>query len=285
MWAIIGGTGFGNFAEFYEAELLETNTPFGNCSSGLRRVKFNNQQIIFLPRHGIDYTLTPSLINYRANIFSLKKLGVSKILAISAVGSLNHKYKPGDLVIPNQYINFTYLRNHTFTGENIVGNISLANPVTEELIEALERIQVKFDFEIHLRKTYVCIEGPYYSSRAESNYYRQIGADIIGMTAFPEYALAREAGICYLPCTFITDYDCWDETIPHVTVSQVISMAEKNNEKAALVAKYLIPSAKHILPNGCPELGLTSNLITPLSLIPSENKEAFSVILNNSNLI
>jgi 5'-methylthioadenosine phosphorylase len=280
MWAIIGGSGFEHFEGFEVLEPLDIITPFGKPSSGLKKVGLQGESIIFISRHGQYHELLPSEINYRANIFALKQLGVNKILSISAVGSLRQELKPGDMVIPYQYLNrTTYPRQHTFCGNGVTGHVSLANPITNALAEEVQNIKHLLDFDIHFNKTYVCIDGPYFSTRSESNHFRQMNADIIGMTNFPEYALAREAGICYLPCSFVTDYDCWDDSIPHVTVEQVMQVMRQNNAKAFKLATTLIPYASHLFPQGCAELGLKSGLMRPLDTLPSDKRRYIETLL------
>jgi len=226
MWAIIGGTGFEKFSDdIVKLEDLPRETPFGLASSGLRRIRVQQTECIFLPRHGAQHEQMPSEVNYRANIFALKRAGVTQILSISAVGSLQKECAPGDLVLPTQYIDRTKgYRKATFCGEGIVGHVSLAEPVWQEGVDWVLSQATAFPFACHGQKTYVCIEGPYFSTRAESLSYRQMGADIVGMTHFPEFALAREAGIAYLPACFVTDYDGWDPTRPPVTVEEVMEV-------------------------------------------------------------
>ncbi len=280
MWAIIGGSGFERFEGFSKLDEIKMDTPFGAPSSGLKKAVIDGIEIIFLPRHGQHHELLPSEINYRANIFALKALGVTKILSVSAVGSLREELKPGDMVVPTQYINrASFARKHTFCGGGVTGHVALAHPVTLELVEEVEKIRAEFDFAIHIGKTYVCIEGPQFSTKAESHSYRDQGADIIGMTNFPEYALAREAGICYLPCSFVTDYDSWNDLIPHVTLQQVLDIMRKNNSKAFALANSLIKKTNHLFNKGCPELGLKNGLMCTLDSIAAEKREWLSVLM------
>lgn len=280
MWAIIGGSGFERFSEVEAIEDLNRETPFGLASSGLKRVALNQHKLIFLPRHGAHHELTPSEINYRANIFALKRLGVTKILSISAVGSLRENMHPGEMVVPTQYINRTFLpRQHTFCGEGIVGHISLAKPVSEELVRFVDQIRSELNFPIHVGYTYVCIEGPFFSMQAESHWYRQMGADIIGMTNFPEFALAREAGIHYLPCCFVTDYDSWNQDIPHVTLDEVINIMKNNNQKALQLAKLLLDKSNNKPEHGCEQAGLATGLMSDPSVLSDKQKEWLSVLI------
>lgn len=280
MWAIIGGSGFERFSEVETIEDLNLETPFGTASSGLKKVSLNQHQLIFLPRHGAHHELLPSEINYRANIFALKKLGVTKILSISAVGSLRENMHPGELVIPTQYINRTFVpRHHTFCGGGVVGHISLAKPVSEELVTFVDQISSQLNFPIHIGHTYVCIEGPFFSMQAESHWYRQMGADIIGMTNFPEFALAREAGIHYLPCCFVTDYDSWNQDVPHVTLDEVISIMKNNNAKALQLAKLLLDKSNGKPETGCEALGLATGLMCDPNHLSLEQKDWLSTLI------
>lgn len=244
MIGIIGGSGFEKFEDFKTVEILSTETPFGPTSSGFKKVKVNETEFLFISRHGDHHELLPSEINYRANIYALKKMGATSIISFSAVGSLQQELAPGDLVIPYQYIDRTKgLRRSTFLGEGLIGHVSLAQPICEVMANNLKKETTKndFGFNIHFNKTYICIEGPYFSTQAESHSYRMMNADIIGMSNFPEYALAREAGLPYLPCCFVTDYDCWDSSRPHVTVDEVIKVMKGNNQKAFKILKHLLP--------------------------------------------
>lgn len=279
MWAIIGGSGFENFEDFQTIEELDTNTPFGPASSGFKKVRLGNQEILFLSRHGKHHELLPSEVNYKANIFALKKYGVSKIISVSAVGSLKKEFKPGDLVLVDQYIDRTKsLREHSFCGNGIVGHVSLAKPVTREISTSVYELKDQLDFDIHLGGTYVCIEGPCFSTQAESRSYVSMGANIIGMTNFPEYALAREAGMCYVAFSFVTDYDCWDDSIPHVTLEQVIQTMRQNNQKAFKVAKLTVEKFANIFPQGISDQGLKSGLMTPWESVSETQKSWLEVI-------
>lgn len=276
MWAIIGGSGFESFDGIEELEELDRQTPFGECSSGLRRIRFGRHECLFLSRHGRHHELLPSEINYRANIFALKKYGARKVISVSAVGSLQKELAPGDLVIPSQYIDRTKgVRTHTFLGGGLVGHVSLAKPTWEG---AAKRVQeMAFDFKVHHGKTYVCIEGPSFSTQSESASYRQMGADIIGMTNFPEYALAREAGLCYLPASFVTDYDCWDPTIEHVTLQVVLETMRANNKKAVRFIEALL-NANPGEDLACRDGGLKTSLMTDIRTLSPAVKSWLEIL-------
>lgn len=274
MFGVIGGSGFEKFEEFEVVELLSRETPFGLASTGLKKVKVSGKEFLFLSRHGEHHEHLPSEVNYRANIYALKKHGAKAIVSFSAVGSLEQELAPGDLVIPDQYIDRTKgIRKHTFLGEGVIGHISLAKPTCEVMASEIKKIAAKQDFKTHFNKCHVVIEGPYFSTKAESNSYRQMKANIIGMTNFPEFALAREAGLPYAPCCFVTDYDCWDDSIPHVTVEEVIKLMKLNNAKAFRLFKDILASGNIWENSLAPEGGLRAGLFMPIEAIPEDKKE------------
>lgn len=285
MLGIIGGSGFEKFEEFETIELLDRETPFGLAASGFKKVKVEGTEFLFISRHGEHHEHLPSEINYRANIFAFKKLGAKAIVSFSAVGSLQKEYAPGDLVIPYQYIDRTKsLRQHTFLGGGLIGHVSLAKPICEVMAQRAQELiignKINAQFKTHFGQTYVCIEGPYFSTKAESNTYRQMGAQIIGMSNFPEYALAREAGLPYLPCCFVTDYDCWDDSIPHVTVEEVIKVMKGNNSKAFAILKALLKSKDIYQGSLAYEGGLRTGLFMPPEAIPADKKPWVQMLMS-----
>ncbi len=282
MFAVIGGSGFEKFDGFETIENLNIETPFGKTASGLKRVKIASHECLFLSRHGEHHEKLPTEVNFRANIWALKKLGAQAILSFSAVGSLRKEFKPGDMVLCSQYIDRTKgVRPHTFLGDGIVGHVSLAKPVCENAVKTVKGMSSKYDFDCHFGQTYICIEGPYFSTKAESNYYRQIGADIIGMTHFPEFALAREAGLSYIPCCFVTDYDCWDDSIPHVTLEEVIKVMRANNGKAFQIAKDILAKGDSLYKDcHCRDQGLRTGLMTPKEAISREKMAWLEVLMS-----
>ena len=282
MWAIIGGSGFEKFDGFEVIEELDGETPFGPASSGLKRVRVGSAEALFLSRHGAHHEKLPAEVNYRANIFALKKNGARAILSFSAIGSLQKELAPGDMVIPNQYLDRTKgVRDHSFCGDGIIGHVSLAKPVDPALIDGVRKFTPNRSWKTHFDKTYVCVEGPYFSTKAESNFYRQLGCDVIGMTNYPEYALAREAGLPYLPCCFVTDYDCWDDSIPHVTVAEVIEVMRNNNAKAFELAAAVLDSGDALYKDSdVPNQGLRTGLFMPKEAIPAEKKPWLEVLLS-----
>jgi 5'-methylthioadenosine phosphorylase len=285
MLGIIGGSGFEKFDEFETIELLDRETPFGLAASGFKKVKVDGTEFLFISRHGEHHEHLPSEINYRANVFAFKKFGAKAIVSFSAVGSLQKEFAPGDLVIPYQYIDRTKsLREHTFLGGGLIGHVSLAKPICEVMAKRAEELiianKINSNFKTHCGQTYVCIEGPYFSTKAESNSYRQMQAQIIGMSNFPEYALAREAGLPYLPCCFVTDYDCWDDSIPHVTVEEVIKVMKGNNSKAFAILKTLLKSKNIYEGSLAYDGGLKSGLFMPLDSIPADKKAWVQTLMN-----
>jgi len=236
---IIGGSGLYQMPELENVRELSVDTPFGSPSDAFIVGELEGVKVAFLPRHGRGHRLTPSELPYRANIYAMKLLGVEYILSVSAVGSLQEKYSPTDFVIPDQFFDRTRARAHesTFFGEGIVGHITFAHPVCNELGDILEASCREVGVKTHRGGTYICMEGPAFSTKAESNVYRQWGMDVIGMTNLQEAKLAREAEIAYATLAIVTDYDCWYEGHDDVTVDMVIEYLNKNVRNAQLVLK------------------------------------------------
>lgn len=220
--AVIGGSGLYEFDELKEIHTLEVKTPFGKPSSPITIGQIKGKPIAFLARHGIGHTLSPSEVPYRANIYALKSLGVRRVVSVSACGSLRESYAPGHIVIPDQIFDFTHKRDRSFFGSGMVAHISAADPFCESLSNILEQSLKETDANYHRGGTFITIEGPRFSTKGESNLYRQWGMDIIGMTASPEVFLAREAEICYTTMAHVTDYDVWHVSEETVTVERVI---------------------------------------------------------------
>lgn len=237
---IIGGSGFYDPAMFESVSEVKIHTPFGSPSDIISVGELRGVRVAFLPRHGKRHSIPPHLINYHANIWALRDLGVRRILAPSAVGSLKEEIKPGDLVIPDQFIDFTKNRRYSFYDGAVVGHFSLADPFCPDLNEKVAGTARKLGIGVHSPACYVCIEGPRFSTRAESRLFRSWGADIIGMTLVPEVVLAREAGICYTTIATVTDYDVWAEK--PVTAQEVVETLKSNVERAKKVIYEVIPS-------------------------------------------
>jgi 5'-methylthioadenosine phosphorylase len=280
MWGIFGGSGFEKFDGFEIVKTLPRETPFGLAASGFKKVRVDGVEALFMPRHGEHHEHLPSEVNYRANIYAMKAAGATAIVAFSAVGSLQAEYAPGYMVLPLQYIDRTKgVRKHSFCGEGIVGHMSLAHPVCETMARKVDALAKKESFTSHLGGTYICIEGPNFSTYAESVSYRELAADIIGMTGFPEYALAREAGMSYLPCCFVTDYDCWDTSRAHVTLDEVLTTMRENNAKGFALLKRIL-SANDLLDDcHCAEQGLKNGLMTAKEALTPAQREWMQVLL------
>ncbi|KUK46106.1 MAG: S-methyl-5'-thioadenosine phosphorylase [Anaerolinea thermophila] len=238
--AVIGGSGLYNFKDLTDIETIEFDTPFGKPSAPITLGNLMGKPVAFLARHGIGHTYSPSEVPYRANIFALKKLGVKRIVSVSACGSLREAYAPGTIIIPNQIFDFTHKRERSFFGEGLVAHVSVADPFCENLSNILESAVKKTEARFHRGGTYITIEGPRFSTKGESNLYRQWGIDIIGMTASPEAFLAREAEICYTTMAHVTDYDVWHVIEDTVTVDMVIRTLSKNISLAQEAIKNMV---------------------------------------------
>ena len=248
--AIIGGSGLYDVEEFKERELLEINTPWGNPSDLILKTKYNGKEVYFLPRHGRGHFISPSNINFRANIDALKQIGVTDIVSVSAVGSLKEDLPPGKFVLVDQFIDRTFARKKTFFDEDIVAHVSMAHPTSKALMNACEEAINNEKIPYQRGGTYVVMEGPQFSTLAESNLYRSWKADVIGMTNMPEAKLAREAEIRYASVAMVTDYDCWHPDHENVDVQQVIKVLLDNATKAKSMIKNLINNFEnHIDPN------------------------------------
>ena len=276
--AIIGGSGFYDVENPAEVEELSIVTPWGPTSDSILKSETDDLEIYFLSRHGRGHLIGPSQVNYRANIYALKFLGIDWILSISAVGSLKEEIPPGMIVVPDQFIDFTKNRFNTFFDEGIVAHVSMAKPVSETLSLSIFEACKKLELPVQKGGTYVCIEGPQFSSLAESNFYRSLGADIIGMTNMPEAKLAREAEICYSTLALSTDYDCWHKSHDSVTVDEVLKTIEKNVDNAKSIVKEVlnnIPNEKDVYIANA----LQASIISSIDSISDESKEKLSAII------
>jgi 5'-methylthioadenosine phosphorylase len=248
--AIIGGSGLYDVEEFKSRELIKLNTPWGNPSDEILKTIYSDKEVFFLPRHGRGHFISPSKINFRANIDALKQLGVTDIVSVSAAGSLKEGLPPGKFVIVDQFIDRTFARSKTFFEDEIVAHVSMAHPTSNGLMNACEDAIKKSNIEYQRNGIYVVMEGPQFSTLAESNLYRSWNADVIGMTNMPEAKLAREAEIRYASVSMVTDFDCWHPNHENVDVQQVIKILLSNAEKAKKMIKNLIDNyEKYIDPN------------------------------------
>tara|TARA_B110000014_G_scaffold154549_1_gene108304 strand:- start:797 stop:1588 length:792 start_codon:yes stop_codon:yes gene_type:complete len=235
---IFGGTGIYDSGLLNDSKEITIDTPYGKTSDSITVGKFNGRNVAFMPRHGKKHTVPPHLINFRANIWAFKELGVKRIIAPSAVGSLREEFEPGHFALPSQFIDFTKSRKGTFSEDGRVIHISVADPFCPELQNVILDVTKKQGIQIHENCTYVCIEGPRFSTKAESGFFRTTGADIIGMTLVPECQLAREAQICYVSISTVTDYDVWAEK--PVTAKEVMETLAKNTEMTKKILTLVI---------------------------------------------
>lgn len=234
---IIGGTGIYDEKEIKEVKKIKASTPYGSPSDLITTGKFCGKKVAFIPRHGNNHTIPPHKINFRANIMALTTLGVERLITFSAVGGLKEDFKPGDIVIIDQFIDFTKQRIHTFYDGNRVCHISTAEPFCPELRQLAINIIKRLKFSFHETGTYCCIEGPRFSTKAESRFFRNF-ADVIGMTLCPEVALAREKGMCVLNISTVTDYDVWAEK--PVSTEEIIKVMKENNVKIREILRNLV---------------------------------------------
>ena len=245
--AIIGGSGLYDIEDFKDRELLNIKTPWGNPSDQILKTIYNDKEVFFLPRHGRGHFISPTKINFRANIDALKQLGVTDIVSVSAVGSLKEDLQPGKFVIVDQFIDRTFAREKTFFDDEIVAHVSMAHPTSSGLMNACEHAIKESKIDYQKGGVYVVMEGPQFSTLAESNLYRSWNADVIGMTNMPEAKLAREAEIRYASVSMVTDYDCWHPDHENVDVQQVIKVLLGNAEKAKNMIKSLITNFENYI--------------------------------------
>ena len=270
MIGVIGGSGLYEMEGLELVEEVTVETPFGTPSDLYITGVLNGVQMAFLPRHGRGHRLLPSEVNYRANIYGMKQLGVQRIISVSAVGSLKEEIAPGHIVIPDQFIDRTKgVREATFFGNGIVAHVGFADPTCSCLSDKLYRAAQQAGAVTHTGGTYICMEGPAFSTRAESNLYRSMGGDIIGMTNLTEAKLAREAEICYGVIALSTDYDCWHETHEDVTVEAILEIMHKNVVMSKAIIRQLTHDSTLLEQSCCCGSTLASAIITDRSVIPA----------------
>ncbi len=239
---IIGGTGLYELPGFESAQWVTIDTNFGKPSDQLLIGELEGQRLVFLPRHGRGHRISPTDINYRANIEAMKRAGASRIVSFSAVGSLREELEPGTFVIVDQYIDRTFAREKTFFGPGFVAHVSMADPVCESIGNSLEQSARASDIRVERGGTYVVMEGPQFSTRAESELHQSWGADLIGMTNMPEAKLAREAELCYATVAMVTDYDCWHDEHEAVSTASVLDVLRQNSDQARNLIKAAVPA-------------------------------------------
>lgn len=263
---VIGGSGLYEIDGVENGRWETVKSPWGTASDQVYRGTLNGIDIAFLPRHGRGHSISPSFLNYRANIDVLKRCGVTDILSLSAVGSLREDYKPGDFVMVDQFIDRTFARDKSFFGEGVVAHVSMAHPVCERLAHMAADAADLLDVTVHCGGTYLVMEGPQFSTLAESKLYRQWGCDVIGMTNMPEAKLAREAEMSYATMAMVTDYDCWHEEEDNVSVTNVLEVLKGNADLAKATVKNLVVAmsqSDRVLTKQGIETGLDFALITP----------------------
>jgi 5'-methylthioadenosine phosphorylase len=275
---IIGGSGLYSMPGFTGVKELRQQTPFGDPSDAYVLGTLAGRRVAFLARHGRGHRISPSELNFRANIYGFKQLGVERIVSVSAVGSLKEEHKPLDFVIPDQFFDRTRHRIDTFFGDGIVAHVAFADPVCAEIAAVVQAACKKAGVTAKRGGTYLCMEGPQFSTKAESNVYRSWGMDVIGMTNLQEAKLAREAEICYVTVAMVTDYDCWHPHHDSVTVEQILAVLSKNAENAANVVRETVSA----LPKGrsckCGS-ALAHAILTDRSKIPPATREKLKLIL------
>ncbi len=269
IFGVIGGSGLYQIEGLENVRELEVKTPFGKPSDKFVKGDLGGVEIIFLPRHGRGHRWLPTEVNFRANIFAMKKLGVDRIISVSAVGSLRKEIEPGELVVPDQFIDRTTQRPSTFFGRGIVAHVSLADPFCREFSQQLVSAAQATGATVHASGTYLCMEGPQFSTRAESNLYRAWGADVIGMTNLQEAKLAREAEMCFGTLALATDYDCWNEEAGDVEIEQVLETLTRNVELAKKTIHNVIGVATGIRSCLC-ATSLKNAIITERRKIPKK---------------
>ena len=266
---VIGGSGLYQIEGLQHVKELDLSTPFGKPSDKFIQGSLGETELLFLPRHGRGHRWLPTEINFRANVFGMKKLGVERIISVSAVGSLQEKIAPGHVVIPDQFIDRTTQRASTFFGKGIVAHVSLADPFCKELSAELAKAATAAGATIHPSGTYLCMEGPQFSTRAESHLYRGWGADVIGMTNLQEAKLAREAEICFATLALATDYDCWNESAGDVEIDHVLAVLQQNVDLAKKTIRQVIENLSSARSCGCAS-ALKTAIITDKSRIPKK---------------
>jgi 5'-methylthioadenosine phosphorylase len=279
---IIGGSGLYQMSALKNVREVSIDTPFGKPSDNLIVGDLNGVEVAFLARHGRNHHLTPTEVPYRANIYAMKQIGVEYLISASAVGSLQAEVKPLDLVLPDQFIDRTKSRASTFFGEGIVGHIAFGDPICHQLVgvlaESIESLKLP-EITLHRSGTYICMEGPAFSTKAESNMYRQLGGTIIGMTNLPEAKLAKEAEIAYATLALATDYDCWHPDHDNVTVDLIIANLHKNASNAQQIIQETVRRLSADLFVSDAHSALKFAIITPLDKVPEATKQKLALLL------
>lgn len=276
---VIGGSGLYNIEGFKGAKQVSIRTPFGQPSEKFTIGNLGGREVVFLPRHGVGHPVPPSQINYRANIYGMKKLGVERIISVTACGSLKEEIRPMDFVVVDQFFDRTnHARNMTFFDQGIACHIEFAHPVCRQLSEVVFEAGTSLGLNIRKGGTYVNMEGPAFSTLAESNLYRSWGMDVIGMTNLPEAKLAREAEICYVTLACVTDYDCWHKSHASVTVDMILENLKKNVENSKRILKKAISSLGEARHCSCGE-ALKYAIVTNPKMISQQTKKKLRLLI------
>ena len=276
---VMGGSGLYEMEGLEDIRWVKVRTPFGDPSDAYCTGRFGGRRMIFLPRHGRGHKLMPSELNYRANIYGMKSLGARTLLSISAVGSMKEDIHPLELVVPDQFYDHTKRRVTSFFGDGIVAHVGMAHPVCGEVAAALAKAGAEVGARVHRGGTYICIEGPQFSTKGESEVYRRWGMSVIGMTNMPEAKLAREAELCYATLALVTDYDVWHEQHDAVSVETVIANLMKNVATAKEVLRRVIPSVPASCAQGCSD-ALKDAIITDPKAFPSGTRKKLALFLD-----
>ncbi|MGQ0668003.1 MAG: S-methyl-5'-thioadenosine phosphorylase [Nitrospiraceae bacterium] len=278
---VIGGSGLYDVEGLTAVREVRVRTPFGAPSDAITVGTLEGMRVAFLSRHGRGHRLNPSQINYRANIYALKSLGVSRVISVSAVGSMKESIEPGDVVIPDQFVDLTKRRAATFFEGGIVAHVALGEPVCASLAQVLASSGEKLGASLHRGGTYLCIEGPQFSTKGESQIYRQWGVDVIGMTNMPEAKLAREAELCYATMALVTDYDCWHQTEQAVTVEAILTTL---HHTVALAERILLTAVPSLVPApacSC-QRALDDAVVTDRGSIPRAVRKKLSLLIRRA---
>ncbi len=276
---VIGGSGLYEMEGLTNVTAMKVSTPFGKPSDDYIVGTLFGRRVAFLPRHGRGHRIMPTDINYRANIYGMKKIGVERIISVSAVGSMKEEIKPGHIVVPDQFYDHTKHRRSTFFGNGIVAHLGMAEPVCPDLSAILTAAGDKTGATVHRGGTYLCMEGPQFSTRAESLIYRTWDVDVIGMTNATEAKLAREAEICYSTIALATDYDCWHHSEEDVTVEAVLEVMKKNIETSKAMIREAVKILSDVRPCSCGD-ALRNTIMTPEKLVPLKIKKDLAPIID-----
>lgn len=276
---VIGGSGLYAMEGLQQVAEVQVETPFGHPSDAYITGTLHGREMVFLPRHGRGHRVPPSALNYRANIYGFKALGVEWLISVSAVGSMQEHIQPGDLVIPEQFFDRTRSRVSTFFDQDVVAHIAFADPVCPTVAQALHQVASHLDLTVHFGGVYLCIEGPQFSTRAESRIYRQWGVDVIGMTNLPEARLAREAELCYATLAIATDYDCWHETQQDVDIAGILAILQHGAKQAQDIIGRAVPRLQG--ERSCPcSSALAQAIITAPAAISEAGRQRLGLLIN-----